>query len=500
MRLSATSINNRGVKLSVTKLKECAFELNSKVGKALYVLYDMGYLSSPSAFNRETVLKGLLQEFPSDVSILMSNMDGNFNIDSLRIRHGLLATNNESFRSVIKVVYSYYRNSEELEIINKLLCNKSISNKTDYAFNPKISVSESVINFRCPVDLNSRAVQSCLVPDMGYEFKEYKLSHLVVLGLCRKVGVPDEVFQSHNTSGKAIFLKGLSLSDEADLINPLIKGDLPTSGEFASLLESSIFSYYKDIMEDSSVRYGRMAYDAEIYSICFKDRMDYVARLRKTMQAVGGIEYLLTQTSIVYQVPSGTLSVKRKEFNWDTIGNFILDWGTASELHKVNLIEGVSGEFISEKYCTGMKYKKTGAPTMLKSVVNLGNGEIRVDTLPYYNIINVRDASDSEIPPLMGRRYQFVFSDISEVLSKFGARSQEELTEGLYKKVITSFSLTCLDSEYRLLVSDLAVGLIFMDCGYPEFKSLVSNKSFITKDIFYKACYDADMLFKSLGF
>lgn len=498
MRLTASQINENQILLSVSKLKETLTRCDSTLNRIKLKLFDLGFLSNPNVFDEKVIRRALVEEFDDNIDLLCSNLDGSLQLNSTRLMFAEFVSDDADFREIAHYLYLYYKNVENMKALKKTLDSNVVRSKAEVIeLNPKISVAESIIKSRCQVEFDNPAVRSCIVPHEGYEIVSYDMKYLVYGTICTQMGVSEEDLVNARELDNGLFINGLTFKQEVNFVNELVKGDLVSTTALGDKLENDILEYYRSIRDDDTLTYGKITYDADIYAKSFKARMSLVGSIRNENPDL--VPCFLTNDTVMFE--------KKKEhstftgYAWNIVGNYVLDWATQDELPKINTLLGYSGEFVAEKDCKKLGFKRiaNAVPVIMKVLDS--NGDLI--EVPYFSISQLSDRDGNPIVAHVGNGITFDFMSMGDALNLLNCQNREVLPIVLYTKYTPAISLDgigCTEVEFKKLVCDLTLALIEADCGVIEYESTLADKSFVTDDIFLNASFEAERLFNSLGF
>ena len=133
---------------------------------------------------------------------------------------------------------------------------------------------------------------------------------------------------------------------------------------------------------------------------------------------------------------------------------------------------------------------------------------LKDSTFEYYPISRVLYNGDKDengnyvsrsLVPVILEDFVISFSDISSIYNKFGVSNKNELFKGIRKNLVQTFTVDISTVTYTNLIADLVCALIFADCGYPDYDLVMDNYMFITDDIYNKACFEAEEIYKEIS-
>ena len=492
MRASANISNKQGVFFSVESLRLKIDESNKLLSKALYALYDLGCLSSPTTttFDELSIKTILVNDYEDDVDFLCSNIDGSLKLETLRLKFASKMSKNKEFVVIVNNLYNYYKSKEDLESLHKTLSMVLNQNSNIVSMIPKVSVSESIISYRTQLPLTQRVVRDSIIAEEGYVIKRFSLAFIVYKALCQVVGIPLSTIKESVKNCKSIFIDGISLNEELEFIPLLLSGDLHLTSENGKLLSETVMSYYKDARDDIEITYGKTTFENTILIKSFKNRMAYIEKLREKLGEEKK-ECLVSQFDIYFQI-KGITTVRPKELS--TIGNYIVDHVNKTSLNKINSLHGYTGEFISDADCTYMHLKKGGIPTSLL-IQSIVDGKLVTKEGLFYNITQLTNSDGSPLKSVIGNECKLNYQDLGYVLKTLKT-NKSELRSFIYSKCNPVLQSELPVYKYKNIISDIAELLLKAECGITDCKYVADADTSDT--LLAQACYEAELLISTI--
>lgn len=491
-------INNRGILISTDIMKERLDLMYKKLNKSLYILYDKNANFSPTTLSEANIRAFLMEEFPEDYTILLSAIDCNIRLDYNMLDYAYAMSSNKDFKDIVKVLHDYSYAKTAITAIETAVNRAKIKLNTGViSINPNIAVSSTKVSYRKNLDFMHPEIRKCIVPNEGYKIVIYSIVDVLMDTLYSIADVPKSDIIKYKKSNRGA-LTGLPYKVECKFYRELSSGVIQGKTKYGSILLSKIIEYHvqRDMSKES---YAQISYLEKVYQECFDKRSD---RMRAILNKHSDMnEYFMTDTLLMVEKQDSevTQSKDKCRFNWDTLGNYCIDWELKQELPRINTILGVSGEYIKKSSLKrlGLVVNSNALPIQLVTFTHTRKKIVPVFT-SYYSINDVRRESGESISPLIGTELQLAFLDLSVYLHHYNVSSQLDFLNLLMEYIKKPDYLDCKNVQYQVLVADLTLAMVYADCGVLDYNTYVKNKSFITDEIFYIACYDAEELFNKI--
>lgn len=505
MRIACNNINNSGILINKDLLNKCIFKYNGMFGRALFKLYDLGYQSSPAIFDLYDFRSCLFDDFPDEKYLLRDNLSGKVDIsDSNMIKYAIMKTSNQEFKEVLSIYLDILVAEKALNAFTLLLSRIKIPKKSSVIkLKSRLGVSGAVKNYNnLPFDVD--AVRECIiVPDDEY-LVTYNTSHVLVKKILERLGYSSDSYEEYKKSGKSFFISGVSQDDEIKLLSLIISGKINADGKFGKELVDDVNKYYNDFYTSHNQKVHCLNYEEVIFNSAIDERNNLIAKRREELSKYGFRDFYITNDSIIFAVKKNSdVSFDKPYFENNTLklGIATLSHENKNEFSKINTLCGLCGEFIHESIVKENNWYTKGVPLSIKFGLFSGK-RFRLSELSYYPIYNVfYSEKDCEVKPLLGNEIHIIVRDWNETLNQLGVSSVSQLYDLFLKAVDVDLPSPDIDRvKYEKLIADLTTALVCAECGVLEYKMQGSRYTWLTDDIFYKACVRAEELFHSYGF
>lgn len=504
MKIATTNINNSGITLRKSTINKLIFKYNGVLGRALFKLYDLGYQSSPASFDLVDFRGALLNDFPKEIFLLRDNMTGKIALeDEVMVKYAMFKTIDKDFKSVLSIYLDILVAEKALDSFNVLVSKVKMPKKSDFIkIKPRLGVSGGVSNFNT-LPLDNPAIRESFLVEDDEELITYNTSEIMVKDILIRLGYSNEDYLVHKNSGESFFITGVSQEDELSLLPIIISGKVIADGKFGAELVSDVNKYYEDFYKTHDARIHCLNYEEVIFNSALDERVGLINEKRKSFGDKSFREFYVTTNEIIFAVKTQSDSIKRSYFkdNKLQLGIATLSHENRSEFSKINTLCGLCGEFIHESVVVEKGWVVEGLPVSIKFGLLTGK-RFKLNELNYYPIYNVRYSDDStSITPLLGNEIHIVVSELEEVFEKLGVSSKAEL----FNKFLDATDVNLPSPEvnrrkYEELIADLSTALVYGECGILDYDMYGVGYNWVTDDIFYRACTEAEQLFRSFGF
>lgn len=508
MKIAVQKLNANGITISKELLEKSLLKYNSIFSNESYKLYDLGYISSPSEFNKSEFLKAVYQQFPNSKDLLISNITGELVLDSDLISYAILKLNNKEFSVVMESFKKIVESNEAIENLSSLYTKLSIKKKTSVVIKPRLSVSNTLADYST-YKLDGFGIMDCFERQEDTHLVKVCINEILLKYLCFEVGISEDCYNKYKLTGKSFFIDGLTAGQELNFINYLLNGVIKPDGKFGKELEDVLLSYYSKLFSSNNPRFSCDKFEATIFIKALDEVLMYTKAERAKIESIGGSELYVTDKEIIFEVPNIISEKNWSCFNDNKlmVGNYVMDYVTHEELSKCNNLLGICGEYIKKSDVEELGYFPLCQPVKLHYMSKSG-AKLKDSTFEYYPISRVLYNDDKDengnyvsrsLVPVILEDFVISFSDISSVYNKFGVSNKNELFKSIRKNLVQTFTVDTSIVTYTNLITDLVCALIYADCGYPDYDLVMDNYMFITDDIYNKACFEAEEVYKEIS-
>lgn len=503
MRQVASKLNKTKILVDLEKAQDMYRVCNGRAYRAIYKLYDKGYIRKASEIEGKSLNKVIFQNFKGYHQLLLSELDGTLMLTKERFLYAKLTMENkikegvasemeksemEDFRDFCSVIYDYLEAREDCTALHKLLHLPTVSKQGNIAeINPKVYISNSTVKSSIP--FSSKAVRECLVRPEKTEIKCYPLVQVVIEDLAVEYGLGEKALASQKATGNGIFFTDLSKEAEYQLFSLVVTGDLQVPTILGASVFNGVLKRYKEASEDTSNKLGICSFKDLTYFTAFEDECKAIQTETAKVVEAGGDVVGLSQNFVYYVVPS------ENEENWytDTVkfsqedmGFLALDWVSEDEYSMLNVLYGACGEYVPMKQLASLpkKYTPVGEPIKMQFFKKKGtkeNTEYALDYVKVYSILDLVDEEGKMPEPKIGNVLDFAYEslDDSEHVIKH-SRDISPDVKGVAKNELRKLLYMDATPELHDIATDVAMYMLLSDMGYASTDILTENHVDVT--------------------
>lgn len=496
MYKTCKGLNDNGIRVSLSKCKDMMYHYHGVVGRSLYKLYDMGYLSTPSVFDIYDFREVITSNFPDDIKYLKSNLSGKDQYDNpVFIKYAIEMSKDVEFKKVMNVYYDYVYASQALFDFENLLDTAKLPKRKDeFSINPRYYISQG-IKIGSKTDVSNKEFCNAFYLEPDEHLVRIDLHDCMRQALFEHIGGTIEEYAYNKRIGEPFFISGVSQEKELDFIYLIASGDIEATGKYRERLVEAQNKYMRQ--ESDAWRVG-IPFDKRIFADAVSKMTQLVEEKRREF-GTSGRDFYISNDEVVFAVKGEPVKKSFFEDNMLHMGTVVFCTTSKTELCKINTLNGLNGEFIHESDVRNNNWYAVGRPIPLKFGV-LNGKRFKCNELNYYPLYNVfYSESESNVRPVLGNDIHVLVSDLQDVFSYFGVSDKQGLYNYFYNTVTSDpVPLSCDNNRYKGLVVDLLCGLIYAECGELDYKLVNTDYSWVMSDIFYQASTKAEDIFKSL--
>lgn len=510
MRQVASKLNKNKTLVDLEKARDMYRVCNGRAYRAIYKLYDKGYIRTASEIEGKSLNKVIFQNFKGYHQLLLSELDGTLMLTKERFLYAKLTMENEiekfqekkvtdpikfkytladmkDFRDFCSVVYDYLEAREDCTALRKLLHLPTVLKQGNLAeINPKVYISNSTVKSSIP--FGSKAVRECIVRPEKTEIKCYPLVQKVIETLAIEYGLSEEGLANQKATGKGIFFSDLSSEAEHELFSLVVTGDLQVQTILGVSVFNGVLKRYKEAAEDESNKLGVCSFKDLTYFNAFEDECKAIHTETEKVVEAGGEVIGLSQDFVYYVVPSDNKEkwyTDNIKFSQEDMGFSCLDWASEEEYPMLNVLYGACGEFISMKGLSSLskKYTPVGEPIKMQFFKRnpKNKTEYILDYVKVYSILDLVDEDGKMPEPRIGHGFDFIFEPLEDsedmVRSKKGISSE---VKGVAKNELRKLLYMDATPELHDITTDVAMYMLLSNEGYTATDILAENKVDIT--------------------
>ena len=513
MRQVASKLNKEKTLVNLEKARDMYRVCNGNAYRAVYKLYDKGYIRKASEIEGKSLNKVIFQNFKGYHQLLLSELDGTLMLTKERFLYAKLTMENkikegvasemeksemEDFRDFCSVIYDYLEAREDCTALHKLLHLPTVSKQGNIAeINPKVYISNSTVKSSIP--FSSKAVRECIVRPEKTEIKCYPLVQVVIEDLAVEYGLSEEALASQKSTGNGIFFTDLSKEDEYQLFSLVVTGDLQVPTILGASVFNGVLKRYKEASEDVSNKLGICSFKDLTYFNAFDDECKAIQTETAKVVEAGGDIVGLSQNFVYYVVPSENEEnwyTDKVKFSQDNMGFAAFNWSQGIDhipsssktvllghYSMFNVLYGACGEYVPMKMLSYLpkKYTPTGEPVKLFYIRKRGTNDYVIDYDKAYSILDLVDEDGNMLEPKIGTHFDLVFEPFEEAEDII--RQEKGIApdvKGVARNVIRKLLRMDDAPELQKLATDVNLYMLYSEKVYTSTDVLVENDIDIT--------------------
>lgn len=292
-----TSIISGKRQFSKEKLESVMQEYTKKYCIALHELCSLGYSASPYSYNDIDFRTAIVEEFPNELRLLKKSLSSGISFNKTAISYAIKATKDEEFKHVMSTFLDIITAKEMLYDLDTLISSMKFNKRGIASSSVKVVVSEGV-QVRSKVPLHAE-----MLLNEGYnKIKKINICECVIHELCKDIGLSEEEYQRHKSSGMPFFIEGVTQEEEELCSEGIVYGVIPLNGKYGDVLRNRMIDYYREYNEKySELSTVQTDYERVIYARCTSERTHLLESLRAGLYAEGYKELYLDNTYAYYQ-------------------------------------------------------------------------------------------------------------------------------------------------------------------------------------------------------
>lgn len=496
MRIAAQKINNRGIEVSRTKVRQTTEKYVKQLGQTCEKLHSMGYIGVPTYYDEDEFMKGLFEEFPDLVPLCRNVTTGKISLSDKQMSYVLLSIGHDhEAYDVLRTAQLAAQASQALYDISEFLSKVHFKKKDDLLLcRSSIAVSSRVYSSG-KLSLDSPYLRECFYIKPGMRVVEFNYSIELLNTVLKAIGVETEaVF-----GGASFFLgDGFKVEDDCEFLEQLISGDIHGVGELADKLHEAVQFYYSDY-------YNNRTTIAE----CIKyEEQSFINAIRDSIASINAYRYLhpdyeefFVDSKRVYFLAPAESVVEPPFIGRDIfIGESIASLGQ-TPVSLMNRLLGYSGEFLYRFDNAVMDYEIMGMPIILYT---MHNGK-RV-AVEYYPAVNLnKKIKNMRIPANMLSDGYRPIQGVDAICAELQVDTLDTLDVEVAELVEVGYKTHA--EEFKLLVGLLVRALVCTMCDFvpsgaksPNHVHLDERFGWVTDEIYLDACAVAETFYGNLGF
>lgn len=477
------------LKITDSRLRKLWERYNSTFQIALFQLYDLGYLSTPSMLDEKEVREVLFKNFQDSAGYLVQKKDGIIDIKNVKLLwYSYYKSKDSIYKKYILMVIELMQARNKVVACSEFIkrAKKRRTKQGEYCYIYTLNVARWGEKNRGRYEFLRELDFMRDMLSEGYLLYEIDIRKIVYSFLEKELGV--------KPSKKSIFVEGLSREQEIDLIQEIIQGNIEVETKQGRLLKDKI----KEFQDKKRQRGVSKSYYNYLITQNLWGFYKYMTSNQKK-----DYENCYTGESVIMQRKRE--EKENESFSWLNhergevpLGSFVYDRFVGKEMPLINRLKGYSGEFIKRENLEEKGYKVRGLPIRLIEYINPDTLEERVGE--YYPLYCVcyNDVGNWEdcIPYEIGVKKQVVPKTLQQQLGVTMQGGMDEMQKALVRlqKKVNRKLPKGISSKERNVIYTLLIELLLSESGGKSFHSDMD----ITKEEYIKGYIFVEQLYTEL--
>lgn len=505
---TATEDLKKGIEVDIVKYRDTVARYQCSLSDACLKLYDMCYLGSPSELDDVEVKRGIIQEFPEYCKYLMNYTTGVYSWSEQMMLYAQYKTRGtkrgSEFGEVIACFSQALRAREALELLNNIAIKININAKRPKVLKPRFTTSEwlkdiSVFNCNSSVIMeiakrkdNTRIVEVNTISDV----RDYLITEYMRIS-------PEKL--AKRVSGNAFFVKGLTRSEELKIFYLIVINAVECDTHFGKAYEAKRMKEATELFENKKAR-RQEPFESVVFQATRDKRSTKIAKEREKYKQGGCKTFFMDASSVYFEVETKVSTQASIQTDKPENGKYAIDYTTGHQFQMFNLLDGVSGEFISAKEVERQGYCPIVSAVPIRSIsVDRGVPAVNIDW--YYPIYGVlyndaqNDAGEfisKSLIPLVGDKIRLREVKEDALLKYFDAKNRLELFDSVRQRLRLEFKVPAPYYEgYKDYVADLVCAFMYLNFCQRDYEFRNTFYDFLSDEMKLKAFVDAQRQFEN---
>lgn len=495
MRIASQKINNQGVEVSRTQVRQTTEKYVKQSGQACEKLYDMGYLPSPLYFNEDKFMSCLFDEYPEIMPLCRNITTGSISLSDQQMSYVMKALG-ESHKAyeVLSTARSAVQASQALSDISNFWTNVRFKKKDDILLcRSSLAVSNHVYTSG-KIPLDGPYMMECFYVPFGYHIEEFNYSIEMLRAVLKDIGVDEGVCWD---SPSPFLGDGFTVADDCEFLPLILRGDIAGSGKYADKLHKAVEFYYSDYYAHRTTIAECLKYEEQMFLNAINPSISLVNEFRREHP---DYHEFFVDSQRVYWLAPGVVSVAKFADRDIYIGEDISNLGV-TEVSLMNRLLGYSGQFLYRFDNEVSEYDIVGMPVVMYAL-NCG----RRVAAEYYPAANLRRKFRTLSLPVIGTsEYSRNIKSVKEICSELDVETIDTLDAEVAELVTVQYKIN--PDGFKKLVGLLVQSLVCVMCDYtlpgresPNHIHFGAEYGWVTDEIYADACASAETFFGKLGF
>ena len=468
---------NKGIEIERNKIVKNNLKYIKQYSKRCYELYDLGYISTPSIFMEDEFLSVILDEFPEYSKKIISGVNKRFVKEADYIKYVCNVIKDDKFTDIMLKYADICESIEAFDNYTNLMSHTNLRKRFRTTKVKAIILTLSSICNKSVLPLDNKYIQDVFYVEDNNIVVAYNYSDLWIRDICETCNISIDEYEYCKEHNKSLFDDRLTFEDDCNYINYLLSGDFITDNNNSKKLYDYLLNYYQIVKNNKP-------FLNEIFSHISSDLSERIADIKEEVKKLNGKLLYMTNFNIYFQISkSDNETLYDCDNNDESIGRYVYDSIKGFNFNIANVLNGISGEFISEDAVKNRGYNTRGLAIEINDYTR--NGKCVVKN--YFPIYNVFDKDGKNIIyPYYGYKRQLGYANLEEIV--YNILEIDDLSDLEYK----------LKNKYQDLSLDSArciKGLIYNLCNKKY--SLDFLKNYDDKDL-YIMYYNVNKYYNSI--
>lgn len=500
----------KGIEIDVDKYRDAVTRYHCLLSDACLKLYDLCYLESPSELNEVEVKRGIIQEFPEFCKYLMSYSSGVYFWTKDMMLYAKYKTRGMPRSKEFEEVLTYFSNAlrakEVIELLNTIGAKVNINSKKPKILKPRFTTSEwlkdiSVFNCNSPVIMEiAKRTEGTKV--VSVDTSEYLREYVIV----EYMGISEEKLRNAK-SGKAFFVRGLTRNEELEIFHLIVSDAIECDTKFGKAYMKKRMKEATELFESKTSR-KKEAFDSIVYQASRDKRNAKIAKERDKYRKTGYRSFFIDPYKAYFEVKNTSACRANFVVSKPENGKYAINYTTRRNFQLFNLLDGVSGEFISVKDVEDKGYFPVVSPVAIKTVRVSGNGNPEIIADWYYPIYGVlyNDAQNDRgeyisksLVPLVGNVIKLHPISETKLFDTFRVKTKIEMFDTI-RTSIRIFHHVPIQYEqgYKDYITDLVCAFMYLTYCQKDYEFYNTFYDYLPDDLKLLAFVEAQRQFEKI--
>lgn len=304
---------------------------------SLQRLYDLGFTCSPFYVNDFDFRLAMTQEFPDELELIRSPLDGKIAYTEQTLKYVGYATKNDEFREVVEIYRDLIIARRKLGICEEALNTYRFKRNGTAEISLRVGVSGGITD-----KTKFKVLPEFLLTDEQPYLWRSSLDAAVYNTICTEIGIDRKTLIEYRDRNKPMFVKGITARQEYGLADVILHGIIPLNGDYGEQLRELMVDYYnKFMLENVRVSVTQLSFESYIYNKSEGSYSGALAEARKQLSSFDVSEIYMTTDTVYYK--------SSKPHKSSEISDSLYKIGMYSNEFTTDLFGGSQGIFSEER-------------------------------------------------------------------------------------------------------------------------------------------------------